>query len=264
MADHTRLHEKTAPPQGGLGEGDALARCQAQVQALARQQELLAYGISHDLRAPLRAIDNFSALLQRQSGDHLDAAAQGHLQRIRDAAARMGALVESLLEFSRVERAELAEGPVDLSLLAELSLAELRDDEPARTPEAHIAPGLVAKGDEAQLRVLVRQVLRNAWCFSPGDPRIEMSGERDGETLRVAIRDYGRGFDMRYASKLFEPFQRLHGADEGSGSGLGLATAHRIVERHGGRLWAHSEPGAGSTFFMELPAAAPPHNGPDA
>ena len=254
LPDTSLQRPPALPPAGGAGEADALARCQAQLQALARQQELLAYGISHDLRAPLRAIDQFSALLQRQSGERLDEGGRAHLQRIRDAAARMGLLIEALLEYSRVERAPLAAVPVDLTLQAELVLAELQEAEPGRTVAAEVAPGLAVVGDEAQLRTLLRHLLRNAWQFSGERVEIEVGGERHDGGLRLWVRDRGRGFDPRYADKLFEPFQRLHAADEGSGSGLGLAVASRIVARHGGRLWAQSAPGEGSTFFVELPA----------
>jgi signal transduction histidine kinase len=250
--------ETVAPAVGDAAARDALAGCEGRLQALARQQELLAHGISHDLRAPLRAIDNFSALLERQAGDRLDETGRGYLQRVRDAAARMDALLDALLEFSRVERAELACAPVDIGQLAELALAELQEAAPARRVQAGIAPGLVVLGDEAQLRIVVGQLLRNAWNFSDDPVQVAIDGEREGELLRVCVRDRGRGFDMRYADKLFEPFQRLHGPEQGSGSGLGLAIAKGIVDRHGGKLWGRSKPGEGSTFCLELPAAPTP------
>jgi signal transduction histidine kinase len=236
----------------------ALADRDATVRALSRQQEVLAYGISHDLRAPLRAIENFATLLERHGADALDAAGRDYLQRIHDAAGRMGVLIEALLDYSRVDRGELLSQAVDLGLLADLALAELQDQEPQRVLRADIAPGLVVSGDERQLRMLVTQLLRNAWNFSGDEVVVEMTGERDGDRLRVAVRDQGSGFDMRYAPKVFEPFQRLHGADQGAGNGIGLAIAQRIVERHGGRLWAQSAPGAGSTFTFELPAGPTP------
>jgi PAS domain S-box-containing protein len=244
-----------AQPQGEQALRQALAERDATVHALARQQEIFAYGISHDLRAPLRAIENFSALLERQSAS-LDEAGRGHLQRIRAAAARMGGLIEELLDLSRVDRGDLVAEPVDLGLLAGLAVAELQELEPGRGVDLEVAPGLVALGDERQLRMLVTQLLRNAWNFSAERERIriDIAGERADGLLRVAVRDHGSGFDMRYAEKLFEPFQRLHGPEQGSGNGIGLAIARRIVERHGGRIWAESEPGAGSTFHFELPA----------
>lgn len=230
----------------------------ASLRALQRQQEVFAHGISHDLRAPLRAIETFSALLERHGADALDATGRDYLHRIREAATRMGGLIDALLDYAQVERGELLPQAVDLGLLADLALAELQDAQPPGAPRrsvrAAIAPGLQALGDERQLRMLVTQLMRNAWNFSGDEVVVDVSGERRGDLLRVAVRDQGRGFDMRYAAKLFEPFQRLHGADEGAGNGIGLAIAERIVERHGGRLWAESGPGAGSTFFFELPA----------
>lgn len=256
-----RLYDATEPPPGAAAPAaepalrQALAAAEAREQALLRQQEVFAYGISHDLRAPLRAVETFSALLQRQAAA-LDADGRDHLQRIRAAAARMGGLIEALLDLSRVERAALAPTTVDLSLLAELAVADLQDAESGRALALSVAPGLFARGDERQLRMLLTQLLRNAWRFSGAceQVRIEVDGERVGDILRVAVRDHGCGFDMRYADKLFEPFQRLHGPEQGSGHGIGLAIARRVVERHGGRLWAESEPGAGSTFHFELPA----------
>jgi signal transduction histidine kinase len=233
----------------------ALAEREASLRALLRQQEVLAHGISHDLRAPLRAIENFSALLERHGADALDPAGRDYLQRIREAAERMGGLLEALLDYSRVDRAELLPETVDLGLLAGLALAELQDAEPQRKLQATVAPDLEVRGDERQLRMLVTQLMRNAWAFSGDEVVVDVSGERRDDVLRVTVRDQGSGFDMRYIAKLFEPFQRLHGAEQGAGNGIGLAIAQRIVERHGGRLWAQSEPGAGSTFFLELPIA---------
>ena len=228
-----------------------------QLQAINRQQELFAYGISHDLRAPLRAIDSFAALLAAQA-DQLDETGRDYLGRIRAAAARMSDLIDSLLELSRATRAELRLQAVDVSLLAEWAYAELADAEPERAAEFEVQRGLFALGDERQLKSLLHQLLHNAWKFSRERERvrIHVSGERQDDRLLLSIRDEGAGFDMRYADKLFEPFQRLHGPEQAGGNGIGLAIAQRIVERHRGRVWAESEPGSGSTFHVELPAAA--------
>jgi PAS domain S-box-containing protein len=236
-----------------------LAEGAAALQAMSQQQEAFAYGVSHDLRAPLRAIDSFAALLDSKARGLLDDAGRDYLARIRAAAARMGELIDALLDLSRAGRSELKFEPVDLSLLAGWAGAELQDAEPGRAAEIDVSPGLVASGDERQLKLMLTQLLDNAWKFSRTRDRvrIEVRGERDGDRLHVRIRDHGAGFDMRYADKLFEPFQRLHGADEGGGNGIGLAIAHRIVERHGGRIHAESEPGQGSTFHLDLPAATP-------
>ena len=237
--------------QQRVAEGDAA------LAAMSHQQEAFAYGISHDLRAPLRAIDSFAALLDDKAHASLDEAGRDYLARIRAAATRMGELIDALLDLSRANRTEMKSEPVDLSLLAEWTGAELQDAEPGRAAEIDVAPGLLVAGDERQLKLMLAQLLGNAWKFSRDRERvrIEVRGDRDGDRLHVRIRDHGAGFDMRYADKLFEPFQRLHRADEGGGNGIGLAIVQRIVERHGGRVRAESEPGQGSTFHLELPAA---------
>lgn len=234
----------------------ALEASQAQVRALVVQQEALAYGISHDLRAPLRTIDAYAAVLEREAGASLDDAGRDRLRRIRAATVRMGSLLESLLDYSRIDRVELTPVPVDLGLLADLALAELGEADAARRVRATVAPGLLVMGDERLLRMLVTQLVRNAWHFSGEEVVLDVAGAREGDRLRVAVRDAGRGFDPRYAERIFEPFQRLHLPEQGAGHGLGLAIAARVVARHGGRLHAESTPGSGSVFHVELPAAA--------
>lgn len=237
----------------------ASADQEARLHALQRQQEVFAHGISHDLRAPLRSIETFSGMLARHAGDSLDPTGQDYLQRIRDAAARMGGLIEALLDYAGVDRGELHRIQVDLALFAHLALAELQEALPAGVPprevRASVSPDLAVQGDERLLRMLVTQLVRNAWNFSDGELVLEIHGERAGDMLEITVRDHGRGFDPQYASKLFEPFQRLHGAEEGAGNGMGLAIAKRIVERHGGRIDAESRPGAGTTIHLGLPAA---------
>lgn len=234
---------------------EALAVSQAQVRVLVAQQEAMAYGISHDLRAPLRTIDAYSSMLEREAGAALDDSGRDRLARIRAAVARMVSLLESLLEYSRVERVELARAPVDLGLFADLALAELQEVDAARRVSATIAPGLVAIGDERMLRSLMTHLVRNAWNFSGDEVELDVRGTREGDVMRVSVRDAGSGFDPRYAERIFEPFQRMHLPEQGAGHGLGLAIAARIAERHGGRLHAESTPGSGSIFHVELPAA---------
>jgi signal transduction histidine kinase len=229
------------------------------LERLVHQQEVFAYGISHDLRAPLRAIETFSALLAKRAAADLDETGRDHLQRIRDAAGRMGGLIESLLDLSRVDRTELADAPVDLGLLFALAAAELQEAGPGRTLDLAVAPDLWVRGDERLLRMLVDQLLRNAWNFSEGSVDVAVEADVHDGLRAVSVRDRGRGFDMRYAPKLFEPFQRLHAPEEGAGSGIGLAIARSVVERHGGSIRAESEPGAGSTFRFTLPAAEAPN-----
>lgn len=235
-----------------------LADAETALATMGRQQEAFAYGVSHDLRAPLRAIDSFAALLDSKAHAMLDDSSREYLARIRAAATRMGALIDALLQLSRAQRAQYQSEAVDLSLLAEWCGAELQDREPGRSAQIEVEPGLLVQGDEHQLKLMLTQLLHNAWKFSRARDRIriEVRGERTDGCVQVSIRDHGTGFDMRYADKLFEPFQRLHGPDEGGGSGLGLAIAHAIVARHGGRIRAESGPGRGSCFHLQLPAAA--------
>ena len=232
-----------------------LAAREAELAELRREFEQFAYGVSHDLRAPLRAIDSFGQLLGRELGDDMPPAAREHLARVLGASARLGGLLEALLDLSRAGRNRLHVQPVDMSLLAEWAAAELQEAEPGREVVFDIQPGLAAHGDEALLRHVLQRLLHNAWKFAePGQPvRITLEGEHAGDRLHLRVRDAGRGFDMRYAEKLFTPFQRLHGPDEGAGHGMGLAIARRIVERHGGRIRAESTPGQGTTFHIELP-----------
>ncbi len=220
-----------------------------------QQLRQFAYGVSHDLRGPLRAIAGFSVQLQRHSAALLDETGRDYLQRIRDNAGRMSDLIDGLLELSRATSAQMSWQTVDVSLLAEWAGAELQDAHPDRPMRIDVQPELQAQGDERLLKSLLTQLLDNAWKFSAQgeQTRIEVRGSAQPGTLQFSVRDHGCGFDMAYADKLFEPFQRLHGQSDGAGSGLGLAIAQRIVQRHGGRIWAESAPGTGSVFHVLLP-----------
>lgn len=221
-----------------------------------RQLQMFADTVAHDLRAPLRSIESFAKLLDDRAGAKLDASERMHLSRIRAAATRMSGLLAALGELSRAASAPMQSGDVDLSLLSEWVLAELHDTEPGREVAVHVQPGLHARGDERLLKQMLRALLENAWVFTRGrEARIDVDGARVGDRVRVRIRDNGCGFDMQYAHKLFQPFQRLHGAAEGAGHGLGLAIAQRIAQRHGGTVTADSTVGNGSVFTVELPAA---------
>jgi PAS domain S-box-containing protein len=226
----------------------------AELEQAHRRLEEFAYGVSHDLRAPLRTIDGFAAQLARQAGDALDAQAHDQLARIRAASARMGGLIESLLELARIGRAVLRPMPVDVSLLAEWVAAEMQDLNPARPAQVHVQPGLEVIGDERLLKAMLTQLMRNAWQFSAGRDvvRVEVEGGRRGDRLEFVVRDHGIGFDMAYAGKLFEPFQRLHGTDQGAGDGIGLTIAQQIAVRHGGMIRADAKPDAGAIFHVEL------------
>lgn len=228
---------------------DAQARA-----AAARMQDHLVHGISHDLRAPLRGIAGFAARLDESTA--VAEAGRADIARIRAAVARAEHLVDALLELLRAARLPMREQEVDVSLLCEWVAGELQDADPSRTARIEVAPDLRARGDEHWLKTLFGHVLDNAWKFSAVREHVDIRVEgaaADGR-LQLAVHDGGCGFDMRYADKLFLPFQRLHGSEQGGGSGLGLAIAHQIAERHGGRMWATSRPGEGSTFFIELPA----------
>lgn len=221
-----------------------------------RQLQLFADAVAHDLRAPLRSIESFSALLADRAGERLDDTDRDYLARIRSAAARMSSLLSALNDLSYITRTELKPVDVDLSLLADWVGAELQDAEPRRRAEIRVQPRLHVFGDERLLKLMLSHLMGNAWKFSQEreSVHIDVRGERRGELMHIEIRDQGIGFDMRYAHKLFEPFQRLHGPDQGGGHGLGLAMVRRIAERHRGSVGAQSRPEAGSTFTLELPA----------
>jgi len=221
-----------------------------------KQLQLFADAVAHDLRAPLRSIESFAALLEQRAGAALDENAQGYLTRIRAAAGRMGGLLGALGSLSRATRADLRPAAVDISLLADWIGAELQDAHADVPFELAVQPGLRARGDERLLKLMLEQLLDNAVKFSRGHPpgRVEVDGGVADGRLRLTVRDHGSGFDMRYAHKLFQPFQRLHGPDNGGGHGLGLAIAQTVARRHGGRIEAQADTD-GSLFTVELPAA---------
>jgi light-regulated signal transduction histidine kinase (bacteriophytochrome) len=216
--------------------------------------EAFSYSVSHDLRAPLRSIDGFSQALLEDYSDQLDERGQDYLRRVRSAAQRMGELIDDLLELSRVGRAELTRARVNLADVARLVVTELRNREPDRQVETQIESELWAEADRRLMTVALENLLGNAWKFTArsATARIQVASERrEGETVYV-VRDNGTGFDMNHGDKLFRPFQRLHGAADYPGTGIGLATVHRILDRHGGRIWADSRPGDGATFYFTL------------
>lgn len=227
-----------------------------ELRTLQQLQETLAFGISHELRAPVRAIEQFSRRLEARADTIAPAEAQDHLLRIRKASAQAGGLIDGLLETIRASRAPRVRAAVDVSMLAEWVGAELQDAEPGRAAEIQVAPGLWACGDEHALKQMLGKLFDNAWRFSAHRDavRIAFDGERLGDRVRLRLRDQGRGFDMRYADRLFVPFRRLHGVEEGAGHGLGLAIAQRIAQAHGGHIQVQAEPDVGATFTIELPA----------
>ena len=233
---------------------ETLARRVTELGAVNRELESFSYSVSHDLRAPLRALDGFSQALVEDFGDTLPAEASDHLRRIRAAAVRMGRLIDDLLALASVTRREMRRDAVDLSALARGVADQLRRAEPARSVDVVIADDLHAQGDAQLLQVALQNLLGNAWKFTgqQGYARIEFSAVRDHGERVFFVGDNGVGFDMTYADKLFGAFQRLHAAHEFPGTGIGLATVQRVVVRHGGRIWAESQPGKGATFHFTL------------
>ena len=232
-----------------------LTQTVSQLQGANQELEAFAYSVSHDLRAPLRAIGGFSQALLEDFGDRLEAEARDYLNEIVTGAGHMAQLIDGLLTLSRCTRGELRRDQVDLSTLAQRIRCELERLEPGRRVHWLVAPGLSAQGDERMIEVVLRNLLGNAWKYTchAAQPTIRVYSElEEGERLfRVA--DNGAGFDMAHAAKLFQPFQRLHRQDEFPGMGIGLATAQRIVHRHGGTIKAIGAPGAGATFSFTLP-----------
>jgi signal transduction histidine kinase len=220
-----------------------------QLEAVNQELEAFSYAVSHDLRAPLRAIKGFSQILLE---DYAGALAEGrpHLDRISGAATRMNDLIDDLLQLSKMARGALVRGAFDVAQLSREIIDELRQAEPARRIEIVVPAELPAQGDARLVRVLLENLLRNAWKFTSKRDVAQIEvGLRDAAWF---VRDNGAGFDVQRASKLFQPFQRMHTAAEFEGSGIGLATAQRIVRRHGGRIWADSAPNEGATFFFTL------------
>ena len=241
-----------------VGTHLALARTRrawaAELERANRELEAFSYSVSHDLRAPLRAIDGFSKALLSEHSSALDSQGRHYLERVRAATQRMSALIEDLLNLSRITRATLRREPVDLTGLAVGVVEELRRRDPARTVVVDVARGLTANGDRQLLRIVLENLLGNAWKFTARRPeaRISFGVEAGAGGPMFFVRDNGAGFDMAYADKLFAPFQRLHRSSEFEGTGIGLATVQRIVSRHGGRLTASAEVEVGATFSFTL------------
>jgi len=220
------------------------------VEALNKELEDFSYSVSHDLRAPLRSIRGFSEILLDHCADKLDSTGKEFLGRICQSSAHMDRLIEDLAKFSRLSKIELSPQEVDLGRIAASITNELARTDPDRKVLVRIQPGLVAHGDERLLRIVMDHLLRNAWKFTGKQkhPEVEI-GRQDA----FYVRDNGAGFEMKYAARLFRVFQRLHSASEFPGNGIGLAIVQRIINRHGGKVWAEAEPGKGATFFFQVP-----------
>ena len=235
-----------------------LRQTRDKLQIANQELESFSYSVSHDLRAPLRAIDGFSRIVLEDYSNKLDADGKDSLQRVRAASQRMGHLIDDLLQLSRLTRAEMRHAPVDLSALARAVADELQKNEPERRAEFVIEPNLIVRADASLMRAALENLLGNAWKFTgkQADARIEFGMTTRRGAPAFFVRDNGAGFDMAYANKLFGAFQRLHRAADFPGTGIGLATVQRIIHRHGGRVWAEGETNRGATFYFSLPPAA--------
>jgi signal transduction histidine kinase len=224
----------------------------AELEATNRELEAFSYSVSHDLRAPLRTIDGFSLALEEDYTEAVDATGRDYILRVRTGVQRMGQLIDSLLQLSRITRAEITREPVDLSALAESVAANLRDETPGRDLNITIEPGLKVDADAKLLRVALENLLGNAVKFTSkiDQPAIHLGW--DNESQAFFVRDNGAGFDMYYADKLFNAFNRLHGDKDFKGSGIGLATVARVIRRHHGRIWTDAKVNHGATFFFTV------------
>jgi signal transduction histidine kinase len=228
----------------------------AELTAANRDLEAFSYSVSHDLRAPLRSVDGFARALEEDFGDRLDREARRLLGIIQQSVRQMDQLIEDLLGFARLGRQALALGPVPLDTLVHRTMDEVRLAAPGRRIEFTVGPLGTAAADPVLLKQALANLLGNAVKFTRRrDAAVIEVGRRDDDVYYV--RDNGAGFDMRHAEKIFGVFQRLHRADDYEGTGVGLAIVHRIIERHGGRIWAESAPGEGATFFFTLRPGAP-------
>jgi light-regulated signal transduction histidine kinase (bacteriophytochrome) len=220
-------------------------------------QELaaLSYSVSHDLRSPLRAIDGFSLALLQDHKEALDEQGQDYLNRIRAASQRMGKLIDDLLRLASITRQKFQSRTVDLSALVSQVANDYASTYPERTVEIKIEPGLQVQGDESLLEIAVVNLFGNAWLFTRHreDAQIEFGCQEIDGLSTYSLRDNGIGFDMRYATKLFQPFQTLHDRSDLEGSGVGLAIVHRIIRKHGGKIWAEARENHGATFYFTLP-----------
>jgi light-regulated signal transduction histidine kinase (bacteriophytochrome) len=226
----------------------------AQLEGANRELEAFSYSVSHDLRAPLRAIDGFSEALEIDCADELSESARDSLRRVRGAAERMSTLIDELLNLSRLGRIELKRTPVDLGESASAITNDLAKHCPQRSVDVQVAPGLVADADPELVQIALQNLLDNAWKYTSKTEaaRIEIGASPRGAVKVFHVRDNGAGFDMAHATRMFGAFQRLHHARDFEGTGIGLAIVQRIIARHGGRIWAEGAVGEGATFYFTL------------
>jgi len=252
--DNVTMRERQQALISELGERST------QLAAVNKELEAFSYSVSHDLRAPLRHVSGFTELLQKSPGPELDENRRRYLRLISDSAIKMGELIDSLLVFSRMGRAEMLQTRVDLNAIVRQAQREVMDADRGRSVQWKIHELPIVAGDPSMLHLVFTNLLSNAVKYSRTreNATIEI-GSRNGSGNEsvVYVKDNGVGFDMAYANRLFGVFQRLHRAEEFEGTGIGLANVQRIVSRHGGRVWAESELGKGATFYVALPNDQP-------
>jgi light-regulated signal transduction histidine kinase (bacteriophytochrome) len=232
----------------------------AQLEATNKEMEAFSYSVSHDLRTPLQSISGFSDVLVEEYQDRLDEKFTRYVSRIRSSAHRMGQIIEDLLKLSQSNRSAITFIDIELSDVCAHIAMELAQANPGRTVKISIQPGMVVHGDRSLMQVVVENLLGNAWKFTAKiqTPKIEVGEILSPFGERIFfIRDNGAGFDMAHADKLFSAFERLHSASDFEGTGIGLSIVDRVIFRHGGRVWAESQPGHGATFFFTIPDRFP-------
>jgi DNA-binding response OmpR family regulator len=244
--------------RGARDLAETRAALLADLERKNQELESFSYSVSHDLRAPLRAIDGFSRAVLNAHGTSLNEQGKDYLQRVCVATKRMGEMIDALLELSRVTRHEIRNVPLNLSTLVRTVVEELQQSDPEHRVEIEIADGLEAVGDLSLIRIAIENLLANAWKYSRKRPnaKIEFGSNIQKSSVAYFIRDNGAGFDMAYAGKLFGAFQRLHSVKDFQGTGIGLATVKRIICRHGGEIWAEGKVGEGAIFYFTLPKPA--------
>jgi hypothetical protein len=248
------IRQRTGAQEEAASLNDDLRLQKAALETANQELESFCYSVSHDLRAPLRHINGYAGMLREEYRQQLEGEGQRFIDKICAASNQMGTLIDDLLSFSRVSRAEMRQVTVDLSSGAARVVEMLRSVEPDRQVEVAIEAGLTARGDETLLQLVLQNLIGNAWKYSARNPAARIAVGRTAIDGRDAffVRDNGIGFDMTYGHKLFRVFERLHGEDF-EGTGIGLATVQRIVQRHGGEVWAEGELGEGAVFYFTLP-----------
>lgn len=241
-------------------DGGALLILWRSTAAAADESAALSYTVTHDLRAPIRAVEGFTRLIKEDHGSALDPVVHDHLDRVLGATARMNQMIDAMLTLAQLSCQTLAREPVNMSELAGLVIEDLRHATPERDVSVQVEPAMQAYGDPTLLRRVLDNLLGNAWKYSAKQAHAQISFGREqvGGRSAYVVRDNGAGFDMRGVERLFGLFQRLHSASDFAGTGVGLASVRRIVQRHGGQVWAEGQPGQGAAFFFTLRGGVPP------